>query len=106
MKNLILTFAFFLFSVNLTFGNQPAFVDTIQLAGSSDFYSQLLSPPYSDLTGFIVSPAETKSTVQNDLCSCVIWIRNNRVSSLPTGLNTLQDKINIINFGFPAVGSV
>ncbi|MBL8186511.1 MAG: CHAP domain-containing protein [Acidobacteria bacterium] len=39
-------------------------------------------------------------------CNCVLWVRCARVPSLPYGLNTMQDKKNIINSYTPAVGSV
>lgn len=39
-------------------------------------------------------------------CNCVLWVRCARVPRLPYGLNTLQDKKNIINSYTPAVGSV
>lgn len=38
--------------------------------------------------------------------NCVLWVREYRVDSLPYGLNTLNDKIKIINSKTPTVGAV
>lgn len=48
-----------------------------------------------------------QSESNDDLaCNCVLWLRANRVPSLPRGLETLEGKRKIINSTKPTVGSV